>query len=150
MGRGRKGQMMRLLCPAHDLVCLSLQVAELKGPVLRLREPLGVLAIVCPDEWPLLAFVSLLAAALAHGNSVVLVPSGACPIPALEVCQVQLLPSWCCSQQSLGQQMGGRCPKACTRPTPLVTVVTPTPVVQARIVHGPRDCSVQASSVRQS
>ncbi|CAD7692355.1 unnamed protein product [Nyctereutes procyonoides] len=72
-----------------------LQVAELKGPVLRLREPLGVLAIVCPDEWPLLAFVSLLAAALAHGNSVVLVPSGACPIPALEVCQdmATLLPA---------------------------------------------------------
>ncbi|XP_004409935.1 PREDICTED: aldehyde dehydrogenase family 16 member A1 isoform X2 [Odobenus rosmarus divergens] len=72
-----------------------LQVAELKGPVLRLREPLGVLAIVCPDEWPLLAFVSLLAAALAHGNTVVMVPSGACPIPALEVCQdmAALLPA---------------------------------------------------------
>ncbi|XP_025770421.1 aldehyde dehydrogenase family 16 member A1 isoform X2 [Puma concolor] len=72
-----------------------LQVAELRGPVLRLREPLGVLAIVCPDEWPLLAFVSLLAAALAHGNTVVLVPSGVCPIPALEVCQdmATLLPA---------------------------------------------------------
>nr|XP_058902093.1 aldehyde dehydrogenase family 16 member A1 isoform X2 [Kogia breviceps] len=65
----------------------TLQVAELKGPVLRLQEPLGVLAIVCPEEWPLLACVSLLAPALAHGNTVVLVPSGACPIPALEVCQ---------------------------------------------------------------
>lgn len=63
--------------------------------MLRLREPLGVLAIVCPDEWPLLAFVSLLAPALAHGNTVVLVPSGACPIPALEVCQemATLLPA---------------------------------------------------------
>lgn len=65
----------------------SLQVAELRGPVLRLREPLGVLAIVCPDEWPLLAFVSLLAPALAYGNTVVLVPSGTCPFPALDVCQ---------------------------------------------------------------
>ncbi|XP_007531374.1 aldehyde dehydrogenase family 16 member A1 isoform X1 [Erinaceus europaeus] len=73
----------------------SLQVAEMRGPVLRLREPLGVLAIVCPDGWPLLAFVSLLAPALAHGNTVVLVPSGACPIPALEVCQdmASLLPA---------------------------------------------------------
>ncbi|XP_005879674.1 PREDICTED: aldehyde dehydrogenase family 16 member A1 [Myotis brandtii] len=73
----------------------SLQVAELRGPVLRLREPLGVLAIVCPDKWPLLAFVSLLAPALAHGNSVVLVPSETCPIPALEVCQdmASLLPA---------------------------------------------------------
>ncbi|XP_047645995.1 aldehyde dehydrogenase family 16 member A1 isoform X4 [Phacochoerus africanus] len=73
----------------------TLQVAELRGPVLLLREPLGVLAIVCPDKWPLLAFVSLLAPALAHGNTVVLVPSGACPIPALEVCQdmAALLPA---------------------------------------------------------
>ncbi|XP_010991497.2 aldehyde dehydrogenase family 16 member A1 [Camelus dromedarius] len=73
----------------------TLQVAELRGPVLQLREPLGVLAIVCPDKWPLLALVSLLAPALAHGNTVVLVPSGACPIPALEVCQdmVTLLPA---------------------------------------------------------
>lgn len=61
----------------------------MRGPVLRLREPLGVLAVVCPDEWPLLAFVSLLAPALAHGNAVILVPSGACPLPALEVCQVK-------------------------------------------------------------
>lgn len=88
--------------------CLSLQVAELRGPVLRLREPLGVLAIVCPDEWPLLAFVSLLAPALAHGNTVVLVPSGTCPIPALEVCQVPslaFLPVRCGSQQPQGSRL---------------------------------------------
>ncbi|KAM5236041.1 aldehyde dehydrogenase family 16 member A1 isoform 2-T2 [Ctenodactylus gundi] len=73
----------------------TLQVAGLKGPILRLREPWGVLAIVCPDEWPLLAFTSLLAPALAHGNSVVLVPSGTCPLLALEVCQdmATLLPA---------------------------------------------------------
>ncbi|KAK2088914.1 hypothetical protein P7K49_034821 [Saguinus oedipus] len=66
----------------------TLQVSGLRGPVLRLREPLGVLAVVCPDEWPLLAFVSLLAPALACGNTVVMVPSAACPLLALEVCQV--------------------------------------------------------------
>ncbi|XP_058281566.1 aldehyde dehydrogenase family 16 member A1 [Hylobates moloch] len=65
----------------------TLQVAGLRGPVLRLREPLGVLAVVCPDGWPLLAFVSLLAPALAYGNTVVVVPSTACPLLALEVCQ---------------------------------------------------------------
>ena len=87
----REGWRRVVSSPALHLTSFpSLQVAELRGPVLRLREPLGVLAIVCPDEWPLLAFVSLLAPALAHGNTVVLVPSGACPIPALEVCQVQL------------------------------------------------------------
>nr|XP_017823372.3 aldehyde dehydrogenase family 16 member A1 isoform X1 [Callithrix jacchus]XP_035143303.2 aldehyde dehydrogenase family 16 member A1 isoform X1 [Callithrix jacchus] len=65
----------------------TLQVSGLRGPVLCLREPLGVLAVVCPDEWPLLAFVSLLAPALACGNTVVMVPSAACPLLALEVCQ---------------------------------------------------------------
>lgn len=86
---GDCGRTVRLPCPAFNKppTC-PLQAAELRGPVLRLREPLGVLAIVCPDEWPLLAFVSLLAPALAYGNTVVLVPSGACPILALDVCQV--------------------------------------------------------------
>ncbi|XP_006898729.1 PREDICTED: aldehyde dehydrogenase family 16 member A1 isoform X2 [Elephantulus edwardii] len=73
----------------------ALQAAAMRGPVLCLREPLGVLAIVCPDEWPLLAFVSLLAAALAHGNTVVMVPSGTCPLPVLDICQdmVTLFPA---------------------------------------------------------
>lgn len=88
--------------------------------MLRLREPLGVLAIVCPDEWPLLAFVSLLAPALAHGNSVVLVPSETCPIPALEVCQVQS-PACCCSQQPLGLQTDERHPKAYRSSVPTLT-----------------------------
>uniref|UniRef100_A0A7N4PQY6 Aldehyde dehydrogenase domain-containing protein n=1 Tax=Sarcophilus harrisii TaxID=9305 RepID=A0A7N4PQY6_SARHA len=57
------------------------------GPFLRLREALGVLAIVCPEEQPLLAFVSLIAPALAWGNAIVAVPSGACPLPALQLCQ---------------------------------------------------------------
>lgn len=87
---GGCGRIVRLLRPAFNkLPFYPLQAAQLRGPVLRLREPLGVLAIVCPDEWPLLAFVSLLAPALAYGNTVVLVPSGTCPIPALDVCQVQ-------------------------------------------------------------
>ncbi|XP_064437235.1 aldehyde dehydrogenase family 16 member A1 isoform X2 [Mirounga angustirostris] len=88
-----------------------LQVAELKGPVLRLREPLGVLAIVCPNEWPLLAFVSLLAAALAHGNAVVMVPSGACPIPALEVCQVQLSAFLLLLPEAPGPEDGWKVPR---------------------------------------
>lgn len=106
---------------------MSPQVAELKGPVLRLREPLGVLAIVCPDEWPLLAFVSLLAAALAHGNTVVLVPSGACPIPALEVCQVQFPDFLLQLPAAPGAAGEWEVPRSCTHPTPLVTMVTPTP-----------------------
>lgn len=37
---------------------------------LSLNEPIGVIGIVCPDEAPLLAFVSLFAPAIARGNSV--------------------------------------------------------------------------------
>lgn len=107
---------------------LSLQVAELRGPVLRLREPLGVLAIVCPDEWPLLAFVSLLAPALAYGNAVVLVPSGTCPIPALEICQVRwlllLLPA-------APGATDGRCPEDWLSPSPLGNRGNPSPGIHA-------------------
>ncbi|XP_027715145.1 aldehyde dehydrogenase family 16 member A1 [Vombatus ursinus] len=65
----------------------GLHSAGHQGPFLRLREALGVLGIVCPEERPLLAFVSLLAPALAYGNAVIVVPSGACPLPALQLCQ---------------------------------------------------------------
>lgn len=65
----------------------TLQVSELRGPVLQLREPVGVIAIVCPDEEPLLGFMSLLAPALAYGNAVVVIPSRTCPLPALEICK---------------------------------------------------------------
>lgn len=72
---------------------LIFQVSELQGPVLQLREPMGVIAIVCPDEEPLLGFVSLLAPALAYGNAVVVVPSRTCPLPALEICKVPPSPT---------------------------------------------------------
>ncbi|XP_075392893.1 aldehyde dehydrogenase family 16 member A1 [Tenrec ecaudatus] len=65
----------------------TLQATGLRGPVLQLQEPLGVLAIMCPDEWPLLAFVTLMATSLTYGNSLVMVPSEDYPLPALEVCQ---------------------------------------------------------------
>ncbi|XP_036602812.1 aldehyde dehydrogenase family 16 member A1 [Trichosurus vulpecula] len=65
----------------------GLHSAGHQGPFLCLREALGVLGIICPEEQPLLAFVSLLAPALAYGNAVIMVPSGACPLPALQLCQ---------------------------------------------------------------
>ncbi len=43
--------------------------------VLALNEPLGVVGVICPDEQPLLAMLSLLLPNLAMGNRVVLVPS---------------------------------------------------------------------------
>lgn len=51
-------------------------------------EPMGVIGIGCPDERPLLAFVSLVAPAVAMGNSVVVVPSEPHPLAATDLYQV--------------------------------------------------------------
>jgi len=56
--------------------------------VLALREPTGVVGIACPDEFPLLALVSLAAPALAAGNTVVAVPSPRHPLAATDLYQV--------------------------------------------------------------
>ena len=46
------------------------------------------MAIACPDEFPLLGFVSLFAPAIVRSNVVVCVPSEKCPIAALDFYQV--------------------------------------------------------------
>lgn len=53
-----------------------------------LQEPMGVIGIVCPDNEPLLAFVSLIAHAVAAGNRVVSVPSASCPLIATDFYQI--------------------------------------------------------------
>ena len=55
---------------------------------LAVPEPIGVIGIICPDEAPLLAFISLLAPAIAMGNRCVIIPSERMPLPALDLCQV--------------------------------------------------------------
>ncbi len=49
-----------------------------------MNEPWGVMGIVCPDEAPLLAFVSLVMPAIAMGNCVVAVPSARHPLSATD------------------------------------------------------------------
>ena len=51
---------------------------------LAMNEPWGVMGIVCPDEAPLLAFVSLVMPAVAMGNCVVVVPSSSHPLSATD------------------------------------------------------------------
>jgi len=58
------------------------------GITVALNEPVGVIGIVCPNENPLLGFISLVAPALALGNRVVAVPSQAHPLSALDLYQV--------------------------------------------------------------
>ncbi len=60
----------------------------LRGVAMAMHEPIGVIAIQCPDEAPLLSFISLLAPALAMGNRVVMTASTAFPLAALDFYQV--------------------------------------------------------------
>ena len=55
---------------------------------LAMNEPFGVMGIVCPDQAPLLAFVSLIMPAVAVGNRVVCVPAPAHPLAATDLYQV--------------------------------------------------------------
>jgi aldehyde dehydrogenase (NAD+) len=55
---------------------------------LAMREPVGVLGVLCPDDAPLLGFISCVAPALALGNAVVVVPSESASLPATDFYQV--------------------------------------------------------------
>ncbi len=60
----------------------------LRGVVLAMNEPMGVIGIAAPDEAPLLAFTSLWAPAVAMGNRVVVVPSERHALAATDFYQV--------------------------------------------------------------
>ncbi|HEX4574168.1 MAG TPA: aldehyde dehydrogenase family protein [Gemmatimonadales bacterium] len=57
----------------------------IRGVTLAMHEPTGVMGIACPEPYPLLGFVSLVAPALAVGNTVVAIPSEAYPLAATEL-----------------------------------------------------------------
>lgn len=52
------------------------------------RKPLGVIGIQCPDEKTLLSFVSMVASAVIHGNTVVAITGEHYPTIALKMCEV--------------------------------------------------------------
>jgi aldehyde dehydrogenase (NAD+) len=52
------------------------------------NEPVGVIGIVCSDDRPLIEFLELACGAIAMGNAVVVIPSEANPIPAVEVYRI--------------------------------------------------------------
>ena len=60
----------------------------IQGVALAMNEAIGVVGIACPDDSPLLAFVSLLAPAIAMGNRVVIIPSQTSPLIATDFYQV--------------------------------------------------------------
>jgi len=55
---------------------------------LAMPEPIGVMGLVCPEEYPLLGFVSLLAPAICVGNTAVILPSEKHPLSATDFYQV--------------------------------------------------------------
>lgn len=55
---------------------------------LAMPEPIGVMGIICPDESPLLGFVSTVMPAIAMGNHVVVVPSETAPFSATDFYQI--------------------------------------------------------------
>lgn len=58
------------------------------GSALSIADPQGVIGIVLPDKSPLLSTVTVLGAAIATGNAVVMVPSQKYPLPTLTFIQV--------------------------------------------------------------
>ena len=56
----------------------------IRGVTLAMNEPVGVLGIAAPEDVPLLGFVSLMAPAIAVGNTVIVIPSESQPIAATE------------------------------------------------------------------
>ena len=57
----------------------------IRGVTLAMNEPIGVIGIACPEEEPLLGFVSLVGPAVAVGNAVIAIPSEAHPLAATEL-----------------------------------------------------------------
>ncbi len=55
---------------------------------MKIHEPVGVIGIACPNDYPLLGFVSLFAPAVIRGNAVIIVPSESHPLSATDLYQV--------------------------------------------------------------
>jgi aldehyde dehydrogenase (NAD+) len=66
----------------------TVHAPPLRGVALAMNEPIGVVGVVCPDEAPLLSFISLVAPVIAIGNRVVVVPSERHPLCATDFYQV--------------------------------------------------------------
>ncbi|GER92056.1 aldehyde dehydrogenase [Dictyobacter vulcani] len=66
----------------------SVHRPPMRGVVLAMKEAVGVIGIACPDEYPLLGFISLVAPAIAMGNTVVALPSPTAPLSATDCYQI--------------------------------------------------------------
>ena len=62
----------------------SVHSVPIRGIAIAMNEPIGVLGVACPNDYPLLGFISLVAPAIAVGNTVVAVPSEPFPLSATD------------------------------------------------------------------
>lgn len=83
-----KGDGEKLFWRHCDFVACVVQETTLYGATVKVHEPVGVIGIACPDEYPLLAFVSLLAPAVIRANCIIIIPSEKFPLVALDLYQV--------------------------------------------------------------
>jgi len=60
----------------------------IRGVALAMNEAIGTVGIVCPDEAPLISFVTLMAFAMAAGNTSVIIPSERYPLLATDFYQI--------------------------------------------------------------
>ncbi len=60
----------------------------MRGVVLAMREAIGVIGMSCPEQHPLLGFISLVAPAIAMGNAVIALPSPIAPLSATDCYQI--------------------------------------------------------------
>ncbi len=60
----------------------------IRGAALAMKEPVGVIGALCPDDAPLLGLVSVMAPAIAMGNTCVLAASQVGPLAATDFYQV--------------------------------------------------------------
>ena len=56
----------------------------IRGVALAMFEPIGTMGVICPEEFPLLGLISLVAPTIAMGNTVIAIPSQAHPLAATD------------------------------------------------------------------
>jgi len=66
----------------------AVHTVPVRGVVLAMPEANGIMGVVCPNENPLLGFVSLMAASISMGNRIVIIPSQTSALMALEFYQI--------------------------------------------------------------
>ena len=66
----------------------AVKSVPIRGVALAMHEAVGVIGAFCPDEAPLLGLISVMAPAIAMGNTCVLIPSQVAPLSATDFYQI--------------------------------------------------------------